>query len=107
MWVCQALEEAVVAEGPDSWVSTMLGTVLQRAKKLKLGAGPGPLPHQLQDLEVESVESVESGLLWKCFGHPSLYMHCCVACHVFCQYSKFQLKAACKSKSISVWQQKD
>lgn len=47
MWVCQALEEAVVAEGPDSWVSTMLGTVLQRAKKLKLGAGPtGPLPHR-------------------------------------------------------------
>lgn len=80
------------------------------AKKLKLGAGPtGPLPHQLlQDLEgVESVESVESGLPWKCFGHPSLYRHCCVACHVFCQCSKFQLKAACKSKSISEWQQKD
>lgn len=38
MWVCQALEEAVVAEGPDSWVSTMLGTVLQSAgKKVEIG----------------------------------------------------------------------
>ena len=36
MWVCQALEEAVVAEGPDSWVSTMLGTVLQSGKKVEI-----------------------------------------------------------------------